>query len=43
MSLESTFNRLCRAKFGYFMILVVGAGLLGFSILLIEIARYLAS
>lgn len=41
MSLESAFNRLCNSRFGYLMIPVVGVGVLGFVILVIETARYL--
>lgn len=39
MFLESTFNRLCNTRYGGFMILVVGIGLLGFIVLVVESAK----
>lgn len=41
MSIESAFNRLCNSRFGYLMIPMVGAGALGFAILVIETMKYL--
>jgi hypothetical protein len=39
--LESTFNRLCNTRHGYLMIPVVGIGVTGFLILVLEILQRL--